>query len=88
MDIVAIWVMKKQILLPKEEPIYITLTFLKLPIPTVTWDVVIRERTKQNIWTKWRDAHPSQFARVWRKRFSRSTRKLNRGNFGEPLCLN
>ena len=56
MDIVAIWVMKKQILLPKEEPIYITLTFLKLPIPKV-----IRERTKQNIWTKWRDAHPSQF---------------------------
>ena len=26
-------------------------TLLKLPIPKVTWDVAIRERTKHNIWT-------------------------------------
>ena len=34
-------------------------TLLKLQILKVTWDVAIRERTKHNIWTKWRDAPPS-----------------------------
>ena len=55
-------------------------TLLKLPIPKVTWDVAIRERTKNNIWTKWRDAPPSHFTRVWRKKFSKSIHNLNRGN--------
>ena len=50
--IAAIWVIKKQTLLPKEELIYTDATLLKLPIPKVTWDVAIRERTKHNIWTK------------------------------------
>ena len=52
-------------------------TLLKLPIPKVTWDVAIRGRTKHNIWTKWRDAPPSHFTRVWRKKFSKSIHKLN-----------
>ena len=55
-------------------------TLLKLPIPKVTWDVAIRERTKHNIWTKWRDAPPSHFTRVWRKQLSKSIHNLNRGN--------
>ena len=55
-------------------------TLLKLPIPKVTWDVAIRERTKHNIWTKWRDAPLSHFTRVWRKSFSKSILNLNRGN--------
>ena len=55
-------------------------TLLKLPIPKVTWEVAIRERTKHNIWTKWRDAPPSHFTRVWRKKFSKSIHNLNRGN--------
>ena len=55
-------------------------TLLKLPIPKVTWDVAIREMTKHNIWTNWRDAPPSHFTRVWRKKFSKSIHNLNRGN--------
>ena len=55
-------------------------TLLKLPIPKVTWDVAIRERTKHNIWTNRRDAPPSHFTRVWRKKFSKSIHNLNRGN--------
>ena len=55
-------------------------TLLNLPISKVTWDVAIRERTKHNIWTKWRDAPPSHFTRVWRKKFSKSIHNLNRGN--------
>ena len=42
--------------------------------------MAIRERTKHNIWTKWRDAPPSHFTRVWRKNFSKSIHNLNRGN--------
>ena len=55
-------------------------TLLKLPIPKVTWYVAIRERTKHNIWTKWRDAPPTNFKRVWRKKFSKSIHNLKRGN--------
>ena len=55
-------------------------TLLKLPIPKVTWDVAIRERTKHNIWTKWRDAPPFHFTRVRRKKFSKSIHNLIRGN--------
>ena len=62
-------------------------TLLKLPIPKVTWDMAIRERTKHNIWTKWRDAPPSHFTRVWRKKFSKSIHNLNRGNLRKATML-
>ena len=62
-------------------------TLLKLPIPKVTWDMAIRERTKRNIWTKWRDAPPSHFTRVWRKKFSKSIHNLNRGNLRKATML-
>ena len=52
----------------------------------VTWDVAERERTKHNIWTQWRDAPPSHFTRVWRKKFSKSIHNLNRGNLREFTC--
>ena len=55
-------------------------------IPKVTWDMAIRERTKHNIWTKWRDAPPSHFTRVWRKKFSNSIHNLNRGNLRKATC--
>ena len=70
-------------------------TLLKLPISKVTWDVAIRERTEHNIWTNWRDAPPSHFTRVWRKKFSKSINNLKRGNlrkvsmfFTEHVTLN
>ena len=62
-------------------------TLLKLPIPKVTWDMAIRERTKHNIWTKWRDAPPSHVTRVWRKKFSKSIHNLNRGNLRKATML-
>ena len=63
-------------------------TLLKLPIAKVTWDMAIRERTKHNIWTKWRDAPPAHFTRVWRKKFSKSIHNLNRGNLRKATMLN
>ena len=64
-------------------------TLLKLLIPKVTWDVAIRNRTKHNIWTYWREAPPSHFTRLWSNKFSKSTHNFNRGNlviYEKPLC--
>ena len=60
---------------------------LKPPIPKVNWDVAIRERTKHNIWNKWRDAPPSHFTRVWRKKFSKSIHNLNCGNLRKATMV-
>ena len=53
---------------------------LKLPIPNVTWDVAIRERTKHNLMERYTSVPVSHFIRVWRKNFSKSSHNLNRGN--------
>ena len=58
-------------------------TLLKLSIPKATRNVAIRERTKHNMWTKWRDAPPSHFTRVRRNKFSKSFHNLKLGNLSK-----